>query len=1055
MKIGDLLIRMGVDDAQFRKGMAGAEKTAQSSGNFIANAFSTAIGMGMAQAGAAVSDAIIGIAKSFVTLNASMEQTRIAYTTLLGSSGAANAFINSMEQFAAVTPFAFEDVDKAAKRFLAFGIEADRVIPILTSVGDAAAALGLGGEGIDRITLALGQMSIKARLSGEEVRQLNEAGIGAQKYLTEAFGLTADAFDDLSKTGISGVQGMNAIIQGIANDKKFVGMMAAQATTALGIWSTAKDNMIIIAREMGEGLFNNVKAGLQTLTGYIEAVGNSIKTNGLAGALSAVFSVDTAATIYQIIKAFSALGQSAASFGATLIPYLTLAAEVIGGALLTAVRTLTGVFNNFGSAIRGIINVVIAYNAALGILAIANSGAAISAWLFNAAVMAEKIALWASTSAFGAATLATLAMNAAQIIAAAKTWVASAAVAAYNSVLFILRGGLTASAITTYAMAAAQAVMSAGSWLAAAAIAAYTFATSGASIATIAATAAQWFLNAALYACPLTWLVAAIVGVIAAIGAVVAAFVGWGKVIEWVNGLFGGISAGANNATAAIDTNAEAMNNATQAARENTRAQELQADGYDKVASSAIAAAEAQLESAKASLKASLTAGGNTGAIGSYIASVAALNNTIKGLGGGGKKTTASNVTSGGGGSYGGSDTSRASSSGVDSEKAAADEKARIRETLANKLIKLSMDEFDYQRYLLIQEVDECRKAGYDKTALAEYEKSEGKRITDDESDYNIKTAQDTINKIQEAKDAAHDKEVKALDVKRQEVELGGELNDVNKTNLDTQLKLMDVDKWQLEMIKQYPMLIDLINQVGAARKAIIEHVPEEQTLWQAFTDGIRQTTSEWGNAAQQWVDIGKTTATSMQSGFSDILFDGMQGDLKSFGDYFGSFCKSIMRAFTDMISKMLVEYITKSAIAKAFGGLLGGLSGAAGGGAAYTGQTGPVRADGSFAKGLDYVPRDNFVANLHKGEMVLTETDAEEYRSANLPTSLAKDIKQPDSGGDKETTSVIVNIYNQTDSKVETKTSTDSLGRTIMSFFISEYAKNTGNVQGLLKGAR
>lgn len=38
--------------------------------------------------------------------------------------------------------------------------------------------------------------------------------------------------------------------------------------------------------------------------------------------------------------------------------------------------------------------------------------------------------------------------------------------------------------------------------------------------------------------------------------------------------------------------------------------------------------------------------------------------------------------------------------------------------------------------------------------------------------------------------------------------------------------------------------------------------------------------------------------------------------------------------------------------------------------------------ATGSFAVGLDYVPRDNFPANLHRGEAVLTRSEAEEWRA-------------------------------------------------------------------------
>ena len=159
------------------------------------------------------SKAVSSAGEAFIGYNARMEQTSMAYETMLQSASGATVFINNMKDFAAKTPFEFDDVDKAAKRFLAMGWAAKDIIPDLTAVGNAASALGLSGEGIGRITLALGQMNIKAKLSGEEVRQLNEAGIGAQKYLADAFKLTSDAFDDLSKTGISGSQAVRAIIQ--------------------------------------------------------------------------------------------------------------------------------------------------------------------------------------------------------------------------------------------------------------------------------------------------------------------------------------------------------------------------------------------------------------------------------------------------------------------------------------------------------------------------------------------------------------------------------------------------------------------------------------------------------------------------------------------------------------------------------------------------------------------------------------------------------------------------------------------------------------------------
>lgn len=44
--------------------------------------------------------------------------------------------------------------------------------------------------------------------------------------------------------------------------------------------------------------------------------------------------------------------------------------------------------------------------------------------------------------------------------------------------------------------------------------------------------------------------------------------------------------------------------------------------------------------------------------------------------------------------------------------------------------------------------------------------------------------------------------------------------------------------------------------------------------------------------------------------------------------------------------------------------------------------------SDGSHAGGMDYVPYNNYVANLHRGEMVLTADEADEYRKGTAKTA-------------------------------------------------------------------
>ena len=118
----------------------------------------------------------------------------------LGSAEKAQQFLAEMQAFAAKTPFEFNQVSQAAQKFIAFGFSVEQVIPTLTAVGDAAAGVGLGADGINRITLALGQMAAKSKVQAGEMMQLTETGIPAWKMLAEEIGVSVpEAMSMVSK----------------------------------------------------------------------------------------------------------------------------------------------------------------------------------------------------------------------------------------------------------------------------------------------------------------------------------------------------------------------------------------------------------------------------------------------------------------------------------------------------------------------------------------------------------------------------------------------------------------------------------------------------------------------------------------------------------------------------------------------------------------------------------------------------------------------------------------------------------------------------------------
>ena len=170
------------------------------------------------------------------------ETSEIAFTTMLGSAEAAETMMGQLADFAASTPFELTGLTSATQQLLAYGFTAEDVIPMLTAVGDATAALGTGQSGIEAVTRALGQMQTRGKVSAEEMLQLTEAGIPAWEYLARAIGTdTAGAMAAVSEGAVDASTGIQALTKGMEED--FGGMMESQSKTVAGLMSNLADSL--------------------------------------------------------------------------------------------------------------------------------------------------------------------------------------------------------------------------------------------------------------------------------------------------------------------------------------------------------------------------------------------------------------------------------------------------------------------------------------------------------------------------------------------------------------------------------------------------------------------------------------------------------------------------------------------------------------------------------------------------------------------------------------------------------------------------------------------
>lgn len=216
---------------------------------------------------------LVATAGMAVKVAGEFQQIRIAFDTMLGSEEKAAAFLKDMEDFAKSTPFEFKDLTDASKRMLALGFSAEQVLPTMRTIGDAVAGLGGGSETINRVTLALGQMQAKGKVSAEEMRQLAEAGIPAWQSLAENIGVSIPEAMKLAQKGaIEASTAIPAILAGMTD--RFGGMMEAQSQTLLGQISNMKDEFYFIMRDLGQTL---IPVATEILQEFIKPMAENLK----------------------------------------------------------------------------------------------------------------------------------------------------------------------------------------------------------------------------------------------------------------------------------------------------------------------------------------------------------------------------------------------------------------------------------------------------------------------------------------------------------------------------------------------------------------------------------------------------------------------------------------------------------------------------------------------------------------------------------------------------------------------------------------------------------
>ena len=203
------------------------------------------------------------------TIAAGRETDKISFATLFGSQETADSYLSDLVSMANSTPFLYDDLTSMSKTLATYGYDADSILPVLQTIGDAGAALGQSTSDMNSVATAIGRMKSSNKTSLEYLNILNDRGIGAVGMLADAYGVDQGTmYSMISKGEIAGQDAARIILDALSDS--FAGSMEAQSKTFSGITSTIEGLQQELDNAMGEGYNQTRMQGLEAQKEWLD-----------------------------------------------------------------------------------------------------------------------------------------------------------------------------------------------------------------------------------------------------------------------------------------------------------------------------------------------------------------------------------------------------------------------------------------------------------------------------------------------------------------------------------------------------------------------------------------------------------------------------------------------------------------------------------------------------------------------------------------------------------------------------------------------------------------
>ena len=183
------------------------------------------------------------------------------------TAGPAEDMLRRVTEIALHSPFDESDVQAVMRIGMAYGVSSETALDMAQALADFAAGTGLSADRIPRLALALGQVQSVGYLTGMEMRQLTEAGLGVDMIARTMKMPVQDVADAIKNKEIAAKDLIPALNDIIETD--FGGAAARMAFTWAGLGETITDVGTISLRSMLTPAFEVLEP---LLTRFINAI---------------------------------------------------------------------------------------------------------------------------------------------------------------------------------------------------------------------------------------------------------------------------------------------------------------------------------------------------------------------------------------------------------------------------------------------------------------------------------------------------------------------------------------------------------------------------------------------------------------------------------------------------------------------------------------------------------------------------------------------------------------------------------------------------------------